>query len=507
MNAVKKVWDNVVTKKLYVTGGIGSRGMGEGFGPNYELPNMTAYCETCASIANVYWNYRMFLNEADSRYYDVLERVLYNGVIAGVSLGGDKFFYDNPLESDHQHERAPWFGCACCPGNVTRFVASIPGYMYTTAPEAIMVNLFINSTAEIPMGQDTVVLSQNTNYPWDGTVTIAFDKPSPQRLDLMVRVPGWAGNKAVPSALYHFADSTSEPVRFYLNGEEVQPRITNGYAHFRKRWTKDDEIRLSIPLPVRKILAHPQVEADRGKMAYQRGPLVYCFEDKDNSDGWMFDLYVPRDEAVHCQFEQDFLGGITTLAMDGYKVAVHGADTTVDRVALKAIPYYAWNNRGAANMVIWMPLAKENTCSRTSGGKEMEATASSSLEWVWGLNTSFEPKSSADIDKSYYYFWENEHPEEWVQYDFPKLVTLSESRVYWLNLDHYDGNYRVPESWNLLIQDPQGKWVNVATTDSYGLELDKYNTVTFKPVETSAIRMIVKQQQNNYTGILAWRVN
>jgi uncharacterized protein len=507
MNASEKVWDNVVSKKLYITGGIGSRGMGEGFGPNYELPNMTAYCETCASIANVFWNYRMFLNKADSRYYDVLERVLYNGVISGVSLSGDKFFYDNPLESNRTHERAPWFGCACCPGNVTRFMASVPGYIYATTPDAIIVNLFINSHAEIPVGKDTVVMSQNTNYPWDGTVAISIDKPSTKRLDLMVRLPGWAGNKVGPSDLYHFADSTGESVLFYLNGKKLQPEITNGYAHFRKRWNKDDKIQMSMPMPVRKILANPQVESDRGKIAYQRGPLVYCFEDKDNNDGWMFDLYVPKEEETRHQFEPGLLGGITTLTMNGYKVAVNGADTTVDRTVLKAIPYYAWNNRGTANMVVWMPAAKENVFTKTGGSKEMEATASSSLEWVWGLNTAFDPKSSADIDKSYFYFWASEHPEEWVQYDFKKPITLSESKVYWLNLDHYDGNYRVPESWGLMVKDSKGNWVNVVTADPYGLELNKYNAVTFKPVNTSAIRMKVKPQKGSFAGILAWRVS
>ena len=506
MNASKRVWDNVVSKKLYLTGGIGSRGQGEGFGPNYELPNMTAYCETCASIANVYWNYRLFLNEADSRYYDVLERVLYNGVISGVSLSGDRFFYDNPLESNHTHERAPWFGCACCPGNVTRFMASIPGYVYTAAEDAIMVNLFVGNTAEIPMGTDTVRLSQTTNYPWDGAVTITIDKPAKRRFDLAVRVPGWAGNQVVPSDLYRFVDAPRDPVLFHLNGKKIKPRIANGYAHFQRRWNPGDRVEIEIPMPVRRVAANEQVECDRGKIAYQRGPLVYCFEDKDNSNGWMFDLFVPKSEEVRSQFESGLLGGITTLTMNGYKVVVSGADTIVERTALTAIPYYAWANRGASNMRVWMGGAKENACTKAGWGKEMEATASSSLKWVWGLNTGFDPKSSRDVDKIYYYFWESEHPEEWVQYDFAKPVSLSESKVYWLNLDHYDGNYRVPESWGLMVQDAKKRWVSVAASGPYGLELDKYNTVTFKPVRTTAIRMKVRLQKGNSAGILGWKV-
>jgi DUF1680 family protein len=506
MSASKRVWENVVSKKLYVTGGIGSRGQGEGFGPNYELPNMTAYCETCASIANVLWNYRLFLSDPDSRYYDVLERVLYNALISGVSLSGDRFFYDNVLESNKTHERAPWFGCACCPGNVTRFMASVPGYVYTVAPGAIMVNLFVGNSAEIPMGTDTVGLSQATDYPWDGDVKIVVDGPAARRFDLMVRVPGWARGEVVPSDLYHVADSTSERVVFHLNGKEIEPGITNGYARVRRRWKKGDELAIHIPMPVRKVTANPQVESDRGKIAYQRGPLVYCFEDKDNGDGWMFDLFVPGDSRPEQQFEDSLLGGITTLTMSGYRVSVTGADTNVAPTVLKAIPYFAWNNRGKTNMLVWMPEGKANVCTKAGWGKEMEATASSSLKWVWGLNTGFDPRSSSDIDKIYYYFWESDHPDEWVEYDFRAPVTLSQSRVYWLNLDQYDGNYRVPDSWSLVVQNAKKSWVPVITSDAYGLELDTYNTVTFKPVRTNAIRMKVRLQKGNSAGILAWKV-
>jgi DUF1680 family protein len=506
MNASRKVWNNVVSKKLYITGGIGSRGQGEGFGPNYELPNMTAYCETCASIANVFWNYRLFLAEADSRYYDVLERILYNGVISGVSLSGDKFFYDNPLESNHTHQREPWFGCACCPGNVTRFMASIPGYIYTTAANAIMVNLFVGNQAEILMGKDTISLSQTTDYPWDGKIEITFEKPSRQSLDLMVRIPAWATGQVVPSDLYHFVDSTSEPVLFHLNGKKVEPEVTKGYAHFRKHWKEDDKVQISIPMPVRKVVANQEIESDRGKIAYQRGPLVYCFQDKENNDAWMFDRYVPQNEKAHFQFEEDLQGGIVTLTMNGYKLVVSGEDTTVERAKLKAIPYYAWNNQGAANMLVWMPTAKEDVFTKSGWSKEMDATTSSSMKWVWGLNSGFDPKHSGDIDKIYYYFWQAEGSEEWVQYDFASPVTLSESKVYWLNLDHYDGNYRIPESWSLLVQDAQNRWVPVVTNDPYGLELDKYNTVTFQKVKTSAIRMKVNLQKNSSAGILAWKV-
>jgi hypothetical protein len=298
----------------------------------------------------------------------------------------------------------------------------------------------------------------------------------------------------------------SEPVLFHLNGKKVGPKITKGYAHFQKKWQKNDKISISIPMPVRKIVASEQVESDRGKMAYQRGPLLYCFEDKENNEDWMFDLYIPKNEEVHFQFEEELLGGIVSMTMNGFELIVTNEDTVIEQTIVKAIPYYTWNTRGPANMLVWMPVAKENVFTKSGWSKEMEATSSSSLKWIWGLNTGFDPKHSGDIDKIYYYFWQREGSEEWVQYDFVNPVTLSESRVYWLNLDHYDGNYRVPESWSLMVQDDNKHWMPVVTNDPYRIKLDKYNTVTFQPVETSAIRMKVKLQKNNSAGILSWKV-
>lgn len=502
MKASQRVWNNVVSKKLYITGGIGSRGQGEGFGGNYELNNMTAYCETCASISNVYWNYRLFLNDADSRYYDVLERTLYNGVISGVSLSGDKFFYDNPLESDHTHERAPWFGCACCPGNVTRFMASIPGYVYTTAENTILVNLFVGNNAKIALGKDTVSLSQKTNYPWEGKVEIVINDPAQQKFNLMVRVPGWATNKAVPSDLYQFAGQSSAPVEFTVNGKKTTPQIVNGYAIFAKSWKKGDKIEVNLPMDIRKIVANEKVDADKGKIAYQRGPLVYCFEDKDNQDGWLFDTYIEPDSKPDETYENGFLGGIETFFIRGYKVT----NESKEEVMLKAIPYYAWNNRGAANMVVWMPSAKDFVYSKTNQYKEINAIALSSEGPASGLNDGFDPKNSADIDKLFFNWYNHRAKEFWVEYNFEKAISISKSMVYWLKIDHYEGNYRAPKSWTLSYKEKNGKWKNVETIDSFGVEMDKYNTVTFKPVTTTSIRMNIEFQPKESCGILEWKV-
>jgi len=506
MAASKRVWENVVSKKLYITGGIGSRSQGEGFGSNYELNNMTAYCETCAAISNVYWNYRLFLNEADSRYFDVLERTLYNGVISGVSLSGDKFFYDNPLESDHTHERAPWFGCACCPGNVTRFMASVPGYVYTTAENTILVNLFVGNDAKIALGKDTVSLSQKTNYPWDGKVAITINDPSQQKFNLRVRVPGWASNKVVPSDLYAFAEKSVKPVEFKINGKKVTPQIVSGYACFSKKWKKGDMIEVTLPMDIQKVIANDKVDADKGKIAYQRGPLVYCFEDKDNNDSWLFDTYIAPDAKPEAKFEKELLGGVESFTINGVKVVSKEGSKSTESVSLKAIPYYAWNNRGASYMVTWVPRSEEYTSSKESQGKEMEAKAIASSDWAPGLNDGFEPHNSSDIDKHFFTWWYKGAKENWVEYQFEKPVTLSQSSVYWLNTDHYEGNYRMPKSWNLQYKGKNGKWIAVSTTDPYNVDADKYNTVNFAEVTTTAIRLNAEFQADNSCGILEWKV-
>jgi DUF1680 family protein len=506
MKATKRVWENVVSKKLYITGGIGSRAQGEGFGPNYELPNMTAYCETCASIANVYWNYRLFLNEADSKYFDVLERALYNGVISGVSLSGDKFFYDNPLESVHNHDRAPWFGCACCPGNITRFMASVPGYVYTTDEHSIFVNLFAAGNASIAFGSDTIGVSQQTRYPWEGKVVVSIDRAAGKKFGLKIRIPGWAQNQVVPSDLYQFADQNVEKYSIQINGKEISPEPENGYAVLNRNWKKGDQVEIDFPMPVRKVMANPEVENDRGKLAYQRGPLVYCFEDKDNNNGWMFDHFISQDEKVESQFEEDLLGGVVTLSIKGNKVNRSGNSKSVEPVVLKAIPYYAWNNRGTSNMLICMPDQEASAIPKPVSSLTNSAKTAASTDWAPGLSDGFDPKHSGDTDKSYFYWWLRKGSEETVDYQLKEPVTVSESSVYWLNMNHYDGNYRVPESWQLLYQDAKKNWLPVKTTERYATNLDCYNTIHFAPVKTSALRIKVQLQKESSGGILEWKV-
>lgn len=502
MAASVNVWDNVVSKKLYLTGGIGSRAQGEGFGSNYELNNMTSYCETCASISNVYWNYRLFLNQPSSEFYDVLERTLYNGLISGVSLSGDKFFYDNPLESNHQHDRAPWFGCACCPGNVTRFMASVPGYVYTADDKNIMVNLFVGNEAAIPFGTNKVSLKQTTNYPWDGDISIEVTGDVKDAFNLLVRIPGWLQGEVVPSDLYHFIDHQSSANTVTVNGKKVRPSVQNGYMVFARNWSKGDVLEISFPMDVQKVKAIDNVQADKGKIAYQRGPVVYCFEDKDNNNGWLFDTYISPEAEVETQFEDTLLGGVETFSISGIQVKPEGTE----EVALKAIPYYAWNNRGTSNMAVWMAEAAEFVYAKPEKLAYLDATATGSFDWAIGLNDGFDPYSSNNIDKPFYTWWHKNEEKNWVQYEFGDKITLSECEVYWLNIDHYEADYRAPESWYLEYKDASGKWKKVATDDPYETTYDVYNKVHFTPVTTQAVRLNATFQENYSAGILEWKV-
>lgn len=341
-DAIDRIWDNIVGKKMYLTGGIGARHAGESFGDNYELPNAEAYCETCAAIGHVYVNHRLFMLHGDSKYYDVLERTLYNGVISGMSIDGGRFFYPNPLASEGGYERKPWFGCACCPSNLSRFIPSIPGYIYGSHGNDLYVNLFASNSAAIDLADGKVELSQTTAYPYDGNVAIGIDDNQAGKFSLKIRIPGWVNDTPVPSDLYAYADSLKGGYTIRVNGEEVTAPVEKGYATIERRWKKGDCVEVAFDMPARVVRANEAVEADRGLLAVERGPLVYCAEDADNES--FADLALTPDtrfEAVACP---DKLYGITELRAPG----------------ITLIPYYAWCHRGPGKMAVWLPEKKES---------------------------------------------------------------------------------------------------------------------------------------------------
>ncbi len=356
IRAIDRIWENIVSKKLYITGGIGATSNGEAFGRDYELPNMSAYCETCAAIGNVYVNYRLFLLHGQSKYYDVLERTLYNGLISGMSLQGDGFFYPNPLESAGQHQRKAWFGCACCPSNICRFIPSLPGYIYAVKDRNVYVNLFLSNTSTLTVGGKKLRLNQSTNYPWDGDITIGIDENRTGLFGMKIRVPGWAKGEAVPSDLYRYTDNRHLSVNCSVNGESMTVTPSeDGYLTITRKWKKGDLVQLHFDMAPRIVRAHDKVEADRGMVAVERGPLVYCAEHPDNP----FDVTsVLMNQKPHFQTGRVEIAGVpvVSLTTDAQTLGFNeqGKLMATDR-QLTLIPYFAWCHRGSGKMRVWLP--------------------------------------------------------------------------------------------------------------------------------------------------------
>ena len=515
-HALSRVWDNMASKKLYITGGIGSRAQGEGFGPNYELNNQTAYCETCASIANVYWNHRMFLATGDAKYYDVVERALYNGVISGVSLSGDKFFYDNPLESMGQHERQRWFGCACCPGNITRFMASVPHYAYATQGNDIYVNLYVQGDAQLETAGSKVKLAQTTSYPWDGKISVTVIPESKQEFALRFRIPGWAQDMPVPTDLYSFTDK-SPAYTIRVNGKSVKEPLIDGYATIQRTWKANDVVEIDLPMPVRRVRANDQVEDDKGKLAIERGPIMFCLEGKDQADSTVFNKFIPDGTMMEASYEKELLNGVIVLTGTAKQVSIDG---TVKEVPFKAIPYSTWNNRGADQMAVWIPesasyaratpkptIASQARTLMIQSPIQKDAPVSAAIEtWAWGVNDQWEPKRSSDISKPYHYWWLRNGTEETLAYSFDKPQLVSNVQVYWLDFDHYDGDFRVPQSWKLYYK-AGNSWKEVENLNEYAVNKDCYNNLDFKPVKTNGLKIAAQLQSGKSGGVIEWKVN
>lgn len=346
ISAIDRIWDNMVSKKYYLTGGIGARPQGEAFGGNYELPNATAYNETCAALANCLWNHRLFLLHGDAKYMDIFERTLYNGFLVGISMEGNSFFYPNPLEADGKTSfnhgsalRQPWFGCSCCPSNVVRFLPSLPGCVYAVRDANLYLNLFVGSTGKMEVAGTPIEIVQDTRYPWDGEIAIVVRPEKPTEFALQIRIPGWAQGKPVPSDLYRYLDAPSGPVTIEVNGAAVPLEVEQGHAAVRRTWKMNDTVRLSLPMPIRRVVANESVKDDQGKVALERGPIVFCAEGVDNG-GHARDLAVPDKMALQAEFRKDLLGGMMTI---------HGTNGH----ELMAVPYYAWAHRGVGEMSVW----------------------------------------------------------------------------------------------------------------------------------------------------------
>ena len=525
-----KIWDNLVHAKLYLTGGIGAAGGHEGFGDPYDLPNMTAYNETCASVGMDYWNHRQFLLHGDAKYIDIMERTLYNGLISGVSLKGDTFFYPNPLESMGQHARQEWFGVACCPGNITRFMASVPGYVYAKTDSALYVNLYAAGTADIEFGAGKLEVVQDTRYPWDGSVRIAITPDKARAFTVNVRIPGWAREQPVPGDLYRFADKASAPATVTVNGAAVPLTIADGYVAITRTWKAGDAIALNLPMPVRRIVAHDKVAADRDRVALQRGPIVYAAEWVDNPNGKVRNIVLPDANAVTAEFRADLLNGVTVVKgrAVGLSLDEKGAVQKAEQPFM-AIPYATWANRGRGQMAVW--LARTDAVARPTPYPTVATTStltnSRSTKIIRNIVDGEDPRASND-STSYFDWWpRNGCPTaardgstagsggqapsrapcsegEWIEMAFAKPSTVSETQIYWFD-DTGRGGVRVPKSWRLLYKDG-ADWKPVEAPGEYGVAKDAYNTVRFKPVTTTALRLELVMQPNVSAGVQEWKV-
>jgi DUF1680 family protein len=506
INAIDKIWENVTSAKLYITGGIGATGSGEAFGSNYELPNMTAYNETCAAVGNDYWNHRLFLLHADGRYIDVMERTLYNGLISGVSLDGKLFFYPNPLESNGQHQRSPWFGVACCPGNITRFLASVPGYVYAQQGDKLYVNLFAASTADIKLDNGRLVhLVQETRYPWDGEVKMTVNPDRNGDFTINVRIPGWARNEAAPGGLYRFLDEVDDAVTLKVNGKLVPLNIDRGFASLNRIWKQGDVIELSLPMPIRRVAANERVEADRGRVALQRGPIVYCAEWPDNPRGHVRNLMLADNAKLTAEFRPGLLGSVTVIKSNAVALAYDEQNKVIrNEQEFTAIPYYAWANRGPGEMIVWIPSseAAARPLPRPTVASTSKVTVSGGRN-PRAINDQAEPKSSDDASNTYFHWWPRKGTTEWVEYTFEKSAAVSEVEVYWFD-DTGHGECRVPRSWRVLYKDGD-QWKPVENRENYGVEKDRYNKITFNPVTTTALRLEVTLQPTWSAGIQEWK--
>jgi hypothetical protein len=514
LDAITKIWNNVVDTKLHLTGGCGARANGEAYGNDYELPHR-CYNETCAAVAFLFWNHRMFLMTGDAKYMDVFERSLYNGVLSGVSLSGDRFFYPNPLEYDGSAKnnhgfagRAPWFGCACCPPNVLRTLASLGDYVYATQGDKLFVNLYAQGEATATISGNKVKLAQTTEYPWDGKINLRVALEKSATFTVNIRIPGWVEGKPLPSDLYTYDDATPAKWSVRVNGKTITAPRQNGFASITREWKAGDEITLDFPMPVRRVAGNAKIAATKNQVALERGPIVYAFEGVDNA-GSVFDAVLPPNAKIKPAFRADFLGGVTVLNITkAQRVAMDKSDKLVTKAAkLTAIPYAVWANRGLTPMAVW--LARDASVARPIRPPTLATQAKVSVSFVRpGMNTAYlndqlVPQNFTDGFAPNFDFWPHKGTTETITYEFAEAATVRAVRVSWFD-DTGSGECRLPVSWRVLYRDENKQWQPVANASEYTIKKRDPVRVTFDAVKTKALRLEVQLPKEFSAGLYEW---
>ncbi len=402
-----------------------------------------------------------------------------------------------------QHERRPWFGCACCPSNVARFIPSVSGFAYAFKDRDVYVNLFMGGHATVETAENKVTLTQNTRYPWQGVTRIKVDPEKEGTFTVLVRIPGWAQNKPVPSDLYQFVKTVSDPVSLRINGEPVPVALQKGYARIERRWKKGDTIELGLPMPVRRVLSHPGVLTNKGKVALQRGPVVYCLEGPDNS-GRVLDLYIPDEINLSTEFRPDLLGGVMVITGDARtaKRALDGSVVPDSQKRFTAIPYAVWAHRGRAHMTVWP--AREPQAARPKPADTLTAISKTTASFVHvsldAIKDQSLPVNSADSSGLQLDFWPHKNTAEWLQFEWRKKHKISSVKIYWFD-DTGRGACHLPASWKVLARGQDGKFKAVVATTPYSIAKDKFNKVAFKPVETDCLKIEIQLQKEWSAGV------
>jgi DUF1680 family protein len=515
--AAERIWHDIVDTKMHIIGGLGATHGIEGFGPEYELPNRNTYNETCAAVANVLFNFRMYLLHKDAKYLDVAEVALLNNSLAGMSLEGDSFFYVNVLEADGIRMfnkgaagRAAWFGCACCPSNLARLIPQVSGTMYAHTDDEIYLALYGSSHTEIPLAGGKVAIEQTSDYPCDGKVILKIDPSTDREFALKLRIPTWARSQFVPGELYHYVDKLSPKWTLKVNGEKVDSRLVKGFATVRRVWKPGDRVELDIPMPVRYSTAINRVKANRDRIALTRGPLVYCAEQADNGGEKVQRFFIPEpadpDKIRTGVVADGLLKGVVRASVPAGEVA---GDSSRE-ATVRLVPYYAWNNRGEESMIVWMPrneqLARESMVSNlltTSSYGKVLATHTFDGDTVAAVVDGKIPNMSADQKQPRWTSlpFDNRGQNIVVEFDEPK--TVGSIAIYWYE-DPDTGKVKLPRGWWVDYRIGDGDWTRMKrrATDSFGLERDKFNVVRPKaPVRCDGVSIRILPQTGHCMGI------
>jgi DUF1680 family protein len=540
-SVIDRLWTNIVGRRLLVTGGIGTAGDGT-FGRNSFVPNISPGSFASGSVANVEWNNRMAQMTGDGRYIDVLERTLYNALLASISLDGRRVFDANLLESLGRNERRDWTvsgdslvrprqANARLPGgnaplDLARLIVALPGYIYAASDDAIYVNLYAASTAEIKLaGERDVKIKQETKYPWDGNVRLTVLPDKSADFAVKLRIPGWAfprlgpeRNEVVPSDLYIFADHQDEPVVLKINGDPVSVEPSKGYMTLRRRWNAGDTIELALPMPIRRVAANPEVVDDRDHFALERGPVVYCLESNGDLPK-VRNLVLKGDVALEAKFDPSLLGGVTTIGGKMSAIRLDEQDELQETPQeLVAIPYFAWANRGPAEMVVWIPSTAAGAVSigapnlaakaKITCSPKQPTRTSPNAQTVDGraAKDGVEPRSSHDNGPlSHFDWWPDRNVTEWCEYSWDEPVTIQKTQLYWWDDSTVGGGCKVPVSWKAFYKSGD-EWKPVETSDSFSVAKDQYNIVKFQPVTTTGLRLEIVVPTDASVGIQEWKV-